>query len=510
MSWSPWVSCLISAGLYCAACNSAPPVQVLGESTRLARGKPSPNKSALFDGEVVRLRGARGETLGLQVRMSGAQERLVQLELPAEAATVSGFSVATLQVEEPSSSMYGTSEGPGVYPDPLTPVQKTIRTVELAYYDVSIPQAAVPGRYLGQLRIDDQKIPVLLDVSTARIDLNRNPLVWVFYLPKEIARVHGIPDIDGPELLALEESYHRLFRAHGAFLAADLLPERFAARRHLIKDVKYWPVAVDETNDQTITRDVQRWLALFEGSDVTPFVIPVDEPRTEGSKEHAKHIAQVITRAGGGRPKFLCGVTDVASSLYENTMDIYLSPGNFPRLAHEREGNGERFWTYNGRPPSAGSMVLDTDGIALRTWGWIAERYGVELWYAWEGLYFSDRYNRGGPTDVMMDPITFDERSRDGVDWGNGDGVLAYPGPLPSLRLKALRRGLQDRLLLQELVACGGQQTASKIVHKVIPSALGEAQREISWSVHEDDWEQARREVLDAIESECHDDELAR
>lgn len=510
MSWSPWVSCLISVCLCVSACSAAPRVQVLGESTRLARGKPSPNKSALFDGEIVHLRGARGETLGVQVRIADAQERLVQLELPEGAATVSGFSVATLQVEEPSSSMYGASEGPGAYPDPLTPAQKTIRTVDLAYYDVSIPQSAIPGRYLGQLRIDDRKIVVLLEVSRARIDLERDPLVWVFYLPKEIARVHGLADSDGPELLALEESYHELFRAHGAFLAADLLPDRFAARRHLIKGVRYWPVAIDETNDQTITRDVKRWLELFEGSDVTPFAIPIDEPQTAASKQHAKHIAQVITRAGGGRPKFLCGVTDVASPVYENTMDIYLSPRNFPRIAQERKGSGERFWTYNGRPPSAGSMVLDTDGIALRTWGWLAERYGVELWYAWEGLYFSDRYNHGGPTDVMVDPITFDERSRNGVDWGNGDGVLAYPGPLPSLRLKALRRGLQDRLLLRKLVACGGEEIANRIVRKVVPNGLGEAQHESSWSLQENDWEQARREVLDAIESECHDDELAR
>jgi hypothetical protein len=148
-------------------------------------------------------------------------------------------------------------------------------------------------------------------------------------------------------------------------------------------------------------------------------------------------------------------------------------------------------------------MVLDAEGSALRTWGWIAERYHVELWYAWEGLYFSDRYNGGGPRDVMHDPITFDERRRRGSDFGNGDGVLAYPGPLPSLRLKVLRRGLEDRLLLEELDALGGSDAARDIVRQVIPAALGEAGGGTTWPTTEVAWEHARLQVLDAIEGLC-------
>src|SRR3954466_13625087 len=147
-------------------------------------------------------------------------------------------------------------------------------------------------------------------------------------------------------------------------------------------------------------------------------------------------------------------------------------------------------------------MILDTDGAALRTWGWIAERYQVELWHAWQGLYYSDRYNHGGNTDVMRDPLTFDERSRGGSDHGNGDGLLVYPGPLPSLRLKALRRGLQDRLLLRELRRCGGGNLADRTLRSVVPTALGEAHGAASWSLDEPTWELARLEVLTAIEKE--------
>jgi hypothetical protein len=269
--------------------------------------------------------------------------------------------------------------------------------------------------------------------------------------------------------------------------------------------VTYWPVAVDTTSDEAIEQDVKRWLELFQGTGVTPFTIAVDEPKTAARKERARHIAEVMGRAGGGRPRLLRGVTDVASPFYGDTIDLFIAPGNIPRFSLARAARGEHFWTYNGRPPQAGSMIVDTDGAALRTWGWIAERYGIELWYAWEGLYFSDRNNQGGPTDLIHQPITFDERRKGGSDWGNGDGVLAYPGPLPSLRLKMLRRGLQDRLLLRELAACGGVKVGQDIMHRTVPRALAEAGEVPAWPATAAAWERAHGEVLDAIETWCND-----
>ena len=502
MSWLRSVSYLLSAALV-SACKPAPTLQLLGDSTRLAERERSPAVSAIFDGKMVHLRGARGETLGLSLRIQNGPARQARLELPAEAAVVKGFSVRSLEVKEASTSMYGESHGPGVYPDVLVPAAGSALGGKLSYFDVEIPQSASPGRYRGRLVVGEQDIPVALEVSSASIDLNREPLVWVFYLPSEIARVHGLPDGDAPELIEKERAYQQLFRAHGAFLAADLPPARFEARRSFLHDVKYWPVAIDASNDTAIERDVHSWLELFRGSGVTPFAIPVDEPRSTADRQRARHIADVIGRAGGGRPGLLRAVTDAWVPFYGDAMDVYFSPRNFPKPALARRALGERFWTYNGAPPGAGSMILDTDGVALRTWGWIAERYDIELWYAWEGLYFSDRYNHGGPTDVTRDPLTFDERSRGGSDFGNADGLLAYPGPLPSLRLKALRRGLQDRLLLRELAACGGAETAKRITRRAVPRALGEASGKPSWSLEEPDWERARYDVLDAIEREC-------
>jgi hypothetical protein len=480
-------------------------LRISTESVRRLGDEPSHRESSVFDGRAVRLRGARGETLGLQVRLPESTADDVRLELPDAGAATAAFAVRFLVVEEPSSSMYGPSAGSGSYPDVLVPAGKVVRAEPSAYFDIAIPKNAKPGRYDGELFAGARVIPVVLDVSTARIDLERNPLVWVFYAPREIAREHGLPDGDGSALIDKEEEYDRFFRAHGAYLASDLPPERFVARRRFVHDVSYWPVKVDTRSDETIRRDVRSWLELFAGSDVIPFAIPIDEPRSLSDKARVRHIADVMGSAGGRRPLLLRAVTDAAHPVYGDAMDVFISPNNIPQASAARSSTGERFWTYNGRPPQAGSMVLDADG-GLRTWGWIAERYGIELWYAWEGLYFSDRYNGGGPTDLMRRPITFDERRRGGSDWGNGDGVLAYPGPLPSLRLKSLRRGLQDRLLLRALAACGHARLAEEVARRIVPRALAEAEKTSSWPDTDADWERARGELLDAIEERCHAD----
>src|SRR5688500_10648162 len=120
MSWSRSVSFWLSCGLCALGCRQEPDLQLLGESTRLSRAEPSPAKSAIFDGKQLGLRGARGETLGVQLRMPTRGERReqrVRLELPAEAAAVQSFAVRSLNVVQPSTIMYGVSRGPGQYPD---------------------------------------------------------------------------------------------------------------------------------------------------------------------------------------------------------------------------------------------------------------------------------------------------------------------------------------------------------------------------------------------------------
>jgi hypothetical protein len=310
-------------------------------------------------------------------------------------------------------------------------------------------------------------------------------------------------DGDGAEQIALERRYMDLFRRHGALLATDFPPDRLRPRLDfLTDDVHYWPVWIAKRDPEKLARDVAAWIELFRGRAQVPFGFTIDEPDEEERAQVRAH-GVAARAAGAGDGRFLYAVTDEPRTEYRGAVDVFVSPRGIPAPAGYPPGT--HFWTYNGRSPSAGNMTIDKPGTALRTWGWIAERYQIELWFAWEGLYYTDRYNRAtAPTDTMHQPLTYDERRKGGEERGNGDGLLVYPGPLPSLRLKALRRGLEDRLLLRRLAGCpGGAAEAARIARQMTPRAMREAEGEQSWPDDEASWELARRAVLDGLARHC-------
>jgi hypothetical protein len=462
---------------------------IVGECALRTRDEALPARSPLFDGTRVRLRGARGETVALQVRTRG-HAAPARLELPAP-LRVQAFALQWLNVREPSTGMYGPSRGAGAYADPLRPSAQPVAGDAL--FDVAIPISARPGTIAGKLIVGGRSFEVVVDIEPMAIDLDDDPLVWIWYLPAEIARAHRLAD-DDRVLLPLERRYHALARAHGAYLASDVPLERFVARQELMRGVRYWPVAIDVSSEESARAEAEQWSNQFAKRPQTAFTIPVDEPQAPQERARARQAGERI----GKHDKLLRAVTAAPTADLTPVMDVFLGPTSRP--PHR--------WTYNGTPPAAGGMIIDGAGPGMRSWGWIAARYGVELWHAWEGTYFADRYNKGGPTDVFHDPLTFDQRRRGArsPDWGNGDGVLFYPGsdgPWPSLRLKMLRRGLQDRLLLRALERCGAADVATAVAHELVPRALDEGRGAAAWPADDDAWEAARTRLYDSGRTRC-------
>ena len=464
----------------CRRPDPGPALQIVGESSRVRISDPVPATSPWFDGARIAMVAARGEIVGLQVLHRGGGP--AALSVPAGAPVqVRGYTVEALEVRRSSTEMYGGSHGAGRYADGLVPAATPAS--DPAYFEVEVARDAAPGVVDGQLTVAGRAIPVAL--SIAPVTLPPMPIrVWAYEDPREIAWAAG----DEAACIAR-------FASYGILLSPDVKLEDWPVRRDRLlgipglRDVPVW------ISDQPAAAadQVRRWIAAFAGTGQVPFAIPIDEPRTPAQRQKLRALADAVRAAGGGPTTFRLAVTDDPHPEYGDTIDLYISP-----LAAHLTGDRVARWTYNGAPPRAGAMVLDAEPPGMRTWGWIAWRWQIPIWYVWDALYWHDRHNwRGAPLpgralDPRSDAVSFD----DGEDHGNLDGVLALPGCQPTLRLAALRRGYQDHALLELAAACN-RPAAEQVAAQLVPRALGDAGAHPAWPSDEAAWEAARRRLIE-------------
>lgn len=172
-----------------------------------------------------------------------------------------------------------------------------------------------------------------------------------------------------------------------------------------------------------------------------------------------------------------------------------------PSFLKPRIAAGETVWFYHHGHPAVGVHGVNATGVEYRTWGVICWRYGLHGTFVWS-------VDSGDPDRPLERPIYRKGETR----WGNG--VLFYPGarlpdiglppidgPLPSLRLKAYRRGLQDYEYAWLLAASGRGDLADAIVRRVVPVALTEAKTPGAppWSTDVNDWYRMREELAAAL-----------
>lgn len=140
-------------------------------------------------------------------------------------------------------------------------------------------------------------------------------------------------------------------------------------------------------------------------------------------------------------------------------------------------------YAYNGRLPWAGPLMLDAPLGSLTANGWIGAAHGVPRWFFWETIFWNDGNAGGeGPRDPFVDPETF--HNADG-DAALLDGLLVYPGRspftsdlgvdavLPSMRLKALRRGALDAGLIA-LAASRDPAKTREVVSSIASGSLSD------------------------------------
>lgn len=158
-----------------------------------------------------------------------------------------------------------------------------------------------------------------------------------------------------------------------------------------------------------------------------------------------------------------------------------------PARARASAAAGKRVWIYNGFRPSTGSFLLDDEAVSPRVQGWLAKLFAIPRWFYWESTFWFDGNKGGkGPYDPWVTAEGFHNQHGDHCA---GDGLLVYPGKqvdafrehsigfdgvLPSIRLKNLRRGIQDAGYL-ELARSASPAKADAIARELFPRALSEA-----------------------------------
>jgi hypothetical protein len=244
-----------------------------------------------------------------------------------------------------------------------------------------------------------------------------------------------------------------------------------------------------------------------------------DEPRPPEYPRILTLADNVHSNPGPGRdlPVF---VTSRYVEALDRVIDIWCAgPQGFDveRAARER-ARGRQFWFYNGGRPAGGAIVIDAPATDARAMMWAAFKHEVPVYFYWHADHWRHNSQKQGERNqnVWAESITFDNRGQPNkADFGyiNGDGVLVYPGeeklhpdedrgvpgPVATIQLANLRRGLQDHQYLTIARRLGLTAAVDTALGTIVPRVFSEAGPSVSFPETGDPYESMRLSLARAI-----------
>ena len=249
------------------------------------------------------------------------------------------------------------------------------------------------------------------------------------------------------------------------------------------------------------------------------FLYMPDEPSPSEFPRIRALAASVHTNPGPGKrlPVF---VTKHWVSELDDSIDIWCAgPQWFDIARAEKErARGRSYWTYNGGRPNGPAIVIDAPATEARAMGWMAFKHDIDVYFFWHGVHWRHNSQKQGDRnqDVWANPITFDNRGQPHkTDHGyiNGDGVLLYPGeekvhpeqdrgiagPVATVQLANLRRGLQDHQYLTLAHELGATAAIDAALGAVVPRVFSDAGATVGFAETGGAYEAARLALARAI-----------
>jgi hypothetical protein len=279
----------------------------------------------------------------------------------------------------------------------------------------------------------------------------------------------------------------------------------------------------DYDERESAWRKSDEWMSFLRENlpnALTFFYMP-DEPRP-AQFGYIRRLAENIKSNPGPGGKLPTFVTRGYTADLDGAIDIWDSvPRQYNiKRAEEERAHGRDHWFYNGGRPNVGAIVIDAPATDARMIPWASFKHGVRVYFYWHGVHWKHNSQKRGDRiqDVWVNPITFDNRGQpnkpaNDQDFANGDGVLIYPGeemlhpeqdrgiagPVSTVQLANLRRGLQDHQYLTMARKLGLNAIVDEVLQSVVPRVFSDAGREIGFSESGDAYEAARYKLGKAI-----------
>ena len=433
-------------------------------------------------------------------------------------------------------------EGRGGFPLTIAPLQN-----QGFWIDVHLPRdqkAYPPGLYNGTVTVSQAgktiaEIPVAVTLAPHYLPDANKTTVWVFS-----SDVHSyfplLSEEEVNKMLKFEAQRHRItlvggFHPHTSAFTTTMMEEYkpyldgsaftpengYHGNGEGIGE-KLFPVGMygsrvlGETKSE-VQGASDQWVNWFSKNapDVKYFWYITDEPDSSRYPWVKERAAWIHSNPGPGKSLPVFTTTTYRKAL-SGDIDIWSGYNGveLKELPDIRKRGGDH-WFYNGNRPRYGSVILEGAAVDLRVNSWILYKYGIGNHFIWHSTAW--KHNGQGPKrglhqNVFNNPLTFINSS---MEFGNGDGILFYPGRmpyypnedrglnriLPSIRLKNIRRGQQDAVLLGMVEQRIGREKLVTLINRVVPKALSEVSMKdpVPWSERGDDYDRLRYELMSLL-----------
>lgn len=355
-------------------------------------------------------------------------------------------------------------------------------------------------------------------------------LLWAGHRLAPTTHYHDLPLPARRAAGGLEIDWAAFDRRFGPYLDGSAFADRVPLRPFSLPINLHagWPGRRYATREAEVDADLLEAAARLAGRHwdergwraADAFVYVADEP----GPDRWPAVAKACDAIRRGEPRFRTSVafyTEFSRSARElvhrfaGRVTMWDVAGDHLDLAplRPRQAAGDTVGFYQGGEPYQGSEALDGDGLALTTWPWIAWRYGLDtlfLYNSTEWSYF--RLDRAtevpwarGKREIWENPLNQSWQT-------NSQGVLVYPGAyvgirgvVPSIRLKQVRRGMQDYEYLWLARQAGRGDVADAVARRIVPRALheagplGEIGGRGAWARDPRAWAEARAELAGVI-----------